>query len=151
MIAIQPVSRANRHGHSVHDDWNFRAHLFEDSQGAPAIDHEVLGNHLHEIDRDIACKKFTVMLAPQANAEPGKRCHLGTPIWEKMGRRGTFFGGGGARRTGWHQPRSPIVPPLVRHSPAFIALKPWPLQAFWPLHSCSAVAQSELPLQLCNP
>ena len=128
-----------------------------------AVDHEVFGDDFDKIDRNrrLAVEEVGIMLAAQAEAEAVKRCDL-CHLWRacKGDDDPARAGVGGRCRTPGRQrvraglsgqPRSPITPPFLRHLPASMALKPWPLHSFWPLQACSDVAQSAWTLQLLVP
>src|SRR5271156_3168414 len=51
IVLAEPIGRPERHGDTMQCDRVAFAHAFQHLQRPATVDHEVLGNYLHEIDR----------------------------------------------------------------------------------------------------
>src|SRR3954471_23953966 len=101
------------------------AHTSQHVEGAAALDHEVLGDHLDEVDVD------------RRSVEEVSVVRLAKPQSESMHGCQAF----GAVR----------LPPCAVQAFAVRSLKPWPLQSFIPLQSCLPDLQSDMPLHELTP
>ena len=136
VIRIQPMGGSNGQRNAVQRDRIARTHLVQDAPWPSARNHEILGNHLDKVHRHGGFEKVGVMRFAQAEAETGKAGvrHDRSPFARR--RRPEV----GRRRTGQVY-RGSIYLGSVRLPPAALqaltdrALKPWPLQSFWPLQS----------------
>src|SRR5216684_5250438 len=144
MLAIQRISRSDRHRDAVQYDRIVGPHLLEDAQRTAALDHEFLSDYLEPADRGPFGDHVRIMRASQADAHAEVR------------QAETVHIVGRARRPSAHAHPSrywlSTCPPFCVHSSALeVVTQPLPLQEFWPLQLLLALLHELCPLQLLPP
>ena len=128
---VETIRRANRHRDTVHRNRIPLTRTVNHRQRTPARDHEIFRNHFNKINRHIVFEERREMWGPHAKAKAAKR---GDRLGGHDGSRRSDLTGAQAGQVDRHY-FSVSVPPAAAHFLAVLALKPWPLQLFWPLHS----------------
>ncbi len=147
IVQIEPGRRANRHGDAVHGDGIVAPYALEHHQRLAAIHQKIVGDDLQPVHRLGCIEKILIVRCAQSKTETGAGSrwhHVGNKVEGRIvAAAGTCRRDRACVKLGAY--RSPTVPALATQSFRVTALKPWPLQAFWPLQLCSAVLQSLLP------
>src|SRR6187402_1428073 len=147
VIEVDRIHRAEIHRYTVQGNAVALANAVDDIERAPAIDHEIFRDDFDEVDGLLRRDEIGVMRNTQAQTEAmerGRRLNRHDVLRERSGRHRDRTGSG-------YCAGAVVLPPWAEHSFIETALKPWPLQSFWPLQAWLPDLQSEVPLQLLMP
>ena len=68
VVFVEGIARTDRETHPVEDHGVVPANTIEDVEWPPALDHEILGNHLEPVDRGWLCEHAIKVLVSQSHA-----------------------------------------------------------------------------------
>ena len=122
--AVERLVGPDRQRHTVHDHRIIGANPVERRHRASARHHIIFRYDLQPFDRLGPRQEIGIVDGTQAQTEAGRRDRDALVLRHGRARLFPPARCRAPRRREWHQPRSPMTPPPVRHFAAVMALKP---------------------------
>src|SRR5690242_12815727 len=153
VLLVERIDRADRQRHAVQRHRIVAPEGVEPIERLAARDHVVLAERLEPLDLAGRREDFLVVLVAQAQPETDFLhgaiiLQKGTGAAGKPGRPSVVRSGPPQRRRGAYITLPPWFEQLTA---SLVSVKPWPLQAFWPLQALVALLHALWPLQALVP